>query len=338
MRQARRQNGSTLLIALWSLLLLTTFALQMGVIVRQKITLIHRLEERESRYLIAEAGVKAAIVQLRKEDEIFEADFLGETWNNQADIFKDIPFGNGTFTVSHAYPYGENAHVMYGLQDEESKINLNRADIDVIEALLQDVSGLQSSEAEALAYCIVDWRDKDSFFQHPQYGAEDPDYRKMQDSYEAKDADFEVLEELLLVSKMNQEVFDKIKHFVTIYGEGSININTAPREVLQALGITSRTVEDILLFRNGADMIAGTGDDEIFLQPATIVPRISQVFNLAPKDISVLSDLVASGRFVTRSNNFMIRSTAMLKGKKGQTTIVAVAERTGRITYWREEM
>jgi hypothetical protein len=49
-----------------------------------------------------------------------------------------------------------------------------------------------------------------------------------------------------------------------------------------------------------------------------------------------LSNLVAAGQFVTSSENFMIRSVGTLDGKKGQTTIIAVAERTGRIKYWRE--
>ncbi len=333
-----KQQGSTLIIALWSLFLLTVFAVQMGVIVRQKVTLVHRLDERDNRYLIAEAGVKKAIVQLRKEDAIFGADFLGERWNDQVDTFKDIRIGPGSFTVSYKHRDGEHSRMMYGLQDEESKINLNKASTDVIRRLLEAVSGLSRSDAEALAYCIIDWRDNDSFFQHPQYGAEDPEYKSLRDSYESKDSDFEVIEELLLVYKMNQEVFDKIKHFVTIYGEGKININTTSREVLFALGLTSRTVDHILLFRKGVDEIAGTLDDDIFLQPATIIPRLSQIFNLAPSDISLLSNLIASGQFVVKSENFMVRSTAQLDRKKGQTTIIAVLDRTGQIKYWCEEI
>ena len=87
-----------------------------------------------------------------------------------------------------------------------------------------------------------------------------------------------------------------------------------------------------------ADMIAGTGDDDIFLQSATIVPRLSQVFDLSPSDMSALSNLVAEGKFSTKSENFMIRSVGQLNHKKGRTTIVAVAERTGQIKYWREEI
>ncbi len=331
-------RGSTLIIALWSLFLLTIFAVQLGVIVRQKVTLVYRLDERDARYLIAEAGVKQAIVQLRKEDDFFAADFLGERWSDQVDTFADIRVGKGKFNVSYYYRDGEYSRTMYGMQDEESKINLNKADVEMITRLIETVTDVTLSDAQELAYCIIDWRDKDSFFQHPQFGAEDSDYTGKRNSYEAKDSDFEVIEELLLVDKMDQEIFDKLEYFVTIYGEGKVNINTASREVLMAMGINGRVVENILDFRKGADLIAGTGDDDIFLQSAMIVPQLSQVFDLNPSDLASLSNLVAAGKFTTKSENFMIRSVGELDHKKGRTTIVAVAERTGQIKYWREEI
>jgi type II secretory pathway component PulK len=319
-------------------LLLTVFAVQLGVIVRQKVTLVYRLADRDTRYLIAEAGVKQAIVQLRREDAFFDADFLGERWSDQPDAFADISVGKGKFTVSYNYRDGEYSRTMYGLQDEESKINLNKAEVEDLTRLIETVTSLTRWDAQELAYCIIDWRDEDSFFQHPQFGAEDSDYKGMRNSYEAKDGDFEVIEELLLVHKMDQEIFDKLKYFVTIYGGGKVNINTAPKEVLLALGLNGRIVDDIMSFRKGPDMIAGTGDDDIFLQAATIAPRLSQTIDLSPSDMGVLSNLVASGKLTTKSENFMIRSVGELDHKEGKATIVAVAERTGQIKYWHEEI
>jgi type II secretory pathway component PulK len=333
-----RQRGSTLILAMWSLLLLTTFAVQLGIIVRQKITLVRRLDNRDKRARIAEAGVKYAIAQLRKPDILFGADFLSEQWSDQRDLFEDRKVGQGSFTISHYFHDGENSRVMYGLEDEERKININKSDVDVLIRLLQNTAGLGRKESEELAYSIVDWRDNDSFFQHPQYGAEDSDYRGRQYSYEAKDSEFEVIEELLLVNKMDQEIFDKIRDFVTIYGEGKVNINTASKEVLLALGIRDYVAENILLFRRGGDLVSGTGDDDIFLQESTIVSRLSQTFDLSPSEVGSLSNLVAAGQFCVKSENFMIKSVARLGYLKGQTAIVAVSDRTGKIKYWREEI
>jgi len=227
--------------------------------------------------------------------------------------------------ISHLLPRCGNGYLDY------------QADVDVLTRLLENTAELGRRDAEKLAYNIVDWRDNDSFFQHPQYGAEDSDYRSEKYSYEAKDSDFEVIEELLLVQKMDQEIFDKIKHFVTIYGAGKVNINTAPKQVLLALGLRNYVAENIILFRKGGDSIAGTGDDDIFLQVSTIVSRLSQSFDLSPSELGSLSNLVAAGKFSIKSENFMIRSIAKLNHLEKQTTIIAVADRTGKIKYWREE-
>jgi len=334
----RRKNGSTLVIAIWSLFLLTTFAVQLGFIVRQKLTLVHRLDNRDERYRIAESGIKFAITQLRKVDILTEADFLSEHWSDQKDLYDNRRVGNGIFSINFDYNDGLHSRVMYGMQDEESKINLNTADAAVLTRLLESTANLGAREAEELAYRIIDWRDKDSFFQHPQYGAEDSDYKGRKYSYESKDSDFEVIDELLLIDKMDQEIYDNIRNYVTVYGEGKVNINTASEPVLLALGVRNYVAKNILLFRSGGDLIPGTGDDDIFIQTAAIVPRLSQSFDLSPSELGSLSNLVAAGHFATKSENFMIRSSAKLNHRDEMTTIVAVSDRTGKIKYWHGEI
>ena len=137
---------------------------------------------------------------------------------------------------------------------------------------------------------------------------------------------------------MDQQIYDQVKRFITVYGDGRININTAPREVLQALGISDYVVSGILMFRKGGDMMAGTGDDDIFIQPGTITSRLSQAYDMSPTELASLSNLVSEGKFVTKSENFMIRSQAGLNRHEGMTTIVAVTDRTGKIKYWYEEI
>jgi type II secretory pathway component PulK len=335
--RAGARRGSVLVTAAWALFLLAVFAVQLGAIARQKVTLVRRVDTREQRYYIAAAGVKRAVVQLRREDSLFEADFLGESWSDQPDAFENISLGRGKFTVGYEYNDG-GSRVRFGLQDEESKINLNKAGVDVIARLLEIAAGLSYARAEELAYCIIDWRDPDSVFGHPQYGAEDADYEDLSSPYQSKDGDFEVYEELLLVDKMDQGTFDKIQRYITIYGAGRVNINTASKEVLSALGLTERVAEDIITFRNGPDRLPGTADDDIFLQAATIVPRLSQAFSLGPSDVAALSNMVAGGQFQVNSEYFRIDSAAELSGLKGKTAIVAVADRTGKVVYWHEEI
>lgn len=328
-----------LVIALWSLFLLTTFALQLGIIVRQKITLAARLHDRDNRFLIAEAGVQRAMAELRKKDDTPETDTLNEAWSTNAPLFKNVPVGPGQFTVGYDYSEGETLQRRYGLQDEESKINLNTAAVETIANLFQLTAHLSYDEAVALAYNIIDWRDADSFYQHPQYGAEDDDYDGLKRPYEAKDKEFEIPEELLLVQGMTQEIFNGARDFITVYGDGKVNINTAPREVLFALGMTEKLVDDILSFRQGADRVSGTYDDNVFSAPANIANELSQMVPLDAIETTELSSMVERGYFNIKSNYFMIHSLAKLdKDATGPgMEIAAVVDRQGRLKYWWEK-
>lgn len=335
-RRSPSNRGSVLVIALWALILLTVFAVHLAVIARQKITLARRLDERDKLFYVAEAGVKKAIAELRKMEEPLDVNAQIDFWQDQTETFKDIAVGEGLFSVAQQTAENHGGRQRYGLADEGAKININQAKADVLERLLQMTSGLRGEDVTRLSCAIVDWRDNDSFYQHPQYGAEDKDYQDGEIPYEAKDADFELIDELLLVRGMDWEIFAGIKNFITVYGDGKININTASRTVLQALGLDGKLAEDVLAFRRGADMIEGTEDDIFFSSAEGIVPRLAGSVALDQGDVSLLSGLVEGGKFSVQSAYFLIRSVAALNARKAGLEIVAVVNHNGYIQYWRE--
>jgi general secretion pathway protein K len=85
--------------------------------------------------------------------------------------------------------------------------------------------------------------------------------------YKAKDANFDTIEELLLVKGMTTEILygDKEKRgiidLLTIYsGKSQINVNAAAKEVLMAIpGITPEIADSIISFREH-DEIKNAGD------------------------------------------------------------------------------
>ena len=310
-------KGSILVIALLALCMLSIFSVQLGYMVRQKLTLVKRLDTKDKLHLMAEAGIKKVIAELKREDITPESFALKEACGG--DIFADV----------HA--------TRYGLVDEERKINVNKAGIKVLRRLFQNVANLDERSATELAYCVIDWRDPDFYYQHPQYGAEDADYERLRSPYEAKDAEFEILDELLLVKGMNQEVFDKVKDYLTIYGEGKININTVSKEVMLALGLKEKIADKILLFRYGGDSIIGTADDNIFGQVSNIVPKLSQFTPLSASEVALLGNLVSTGAFTTNSDYFMVRSVGWLNKRDIDYQIVSVVKNDGTIVFWREE-
>ena len=336
-RSQGNREGSILIIALWSLCLLATFAVILGYEVRQKLTLIQRLDERDKLYLISEAGIKKAIVQIKKEKP--ENNFtLNNPLSNNASLFKDMEIDDGKANICYNYYIeGEPARweTRYGVSDEESKININKISLPVLDRLFRIVLGFGEIEASELAAAIIDWRDSDSELSIPAGSAEDPYYRNLDYPYEAKDADFEVLEEVTLVKGITEGIFRKIENYITIYGDGKVNINTASQPVFLALGLNREIVDKILNFRCGEDGLEGTLDDNVFDTQADIVPRLSQIYHLNDAEISQLSS-ISERYFVTNSEYFMIESVAKLNNKKNASTTTCVVDRSGKILSWQE--
>ena len=335
------RKGSILIISLWALCLLTSFAISLSYGVRQKILLVQRLEERAKLRLIAEAGVKRAIAELKDEvkaDEQQEKtyDSLTDGWSNNIGAFEDIKAGDGRFSVYSTYIDEESGVkvTQYGLVDEERKVNLNEANQTVLENLFRIVLGFDEVAAQELAASIIDWRDSDSELSIPVGSAEDSYYRSLKRPYEAKDAKFELLDEILLVKGVTPAVFDKLGDYVTIYGDGGININTTSKEVLLSLGLELNTVDKIISFRRGKDGIIGTIDDNAFRERSSIVPDLSQYTDLTDGEVAELSRIV--NRLSTKSNNFIVRSLAKLDNRKNTSEVLSVVNKAGDILYWRE--
>jgi type II secretory pathway component PulK len=307
--------------------------------------MVNRLDTRDRLHFIAEAGVKKCILQLKKQDATSDFDALKESWSNNAGAFKQIQVGSGNFTVGYVYRNRKTGilEYKYGMIDEERKININKAERSVIERLFKAI-GLDEMEAQNLSAAIVDWRDSDSELSIPLGSAEGGYYRNLRNPYDAKDADFEVLDELFLVRGMTRDIFDRIKDFITIYGDGKVNINTASFEVLISLGLHKSIVDKILSFRNGEDFLEATADDNVFEETANIVSQLSQFYSLSAAEVANLSNLVSAEKLDTKSTHFMIKSTGVIDNKKASLQIVCIFERsvddsdeTGKIRYWREK-
>lgn len=340
------QRGSILVLALWSLSLLAVFSLSLGYGARQKVTLLSRLDGLDSLYSIAFSGVEKARAFLQREDATPGVETLLEAWAHSEPDFKKIKIAGGYCTVGYSDYDDENQVEIqwYGLVDEERKININTADASTLARLLAQLTELDEEEAQEVGYAIVDWRDQDSGFQHPRHGAEDDYYEDLRSPYQAKDAPFEVIEELLFVKGMTREIFDRIEPSVTIYGSGQVNINTASSKVLAALGLETDLIEKILLFRAGSDRLVQTTDDRSFANAGTLVSELGAVYAVDLVEEAALDQLVSRQMLGVASAHFRVRSQGVLPDKGSKLLLEAVIDRTGKIFYsrhseiqWRSE-
>lgn len=115
-------------------------------------------------------------------------------------------------------------------------------------------------QAEALLDAVRDWIDQDDTERNK--GTESGYYQGLSPPYTTRNGPIPYLEELLLIRGMTPDIFygneDRvgIARFLTVAGgDGKININTAPPEIIAALaeGIDDEMIQSMLLFRQDPD-------------------------------------------------------------------------------------
>lgn len=321
-------------MALWSVFLLTMLAVTLGSSVRQKLVLLGRLNERARAQHGAEAGIRLAQAFLQTRTDNSYHSFNDSLGNSS--LFRSFTIGEDTGTVSYALasPIAPQGRLeLYGMTDEAAKLNINTAPGDSMQRLFEAI-GFDRSFSQDLANSIVDWRDNDSYLSAPLGSAENSYYRGLDRPYEARNAPFEVLRELVLVKGVDEKVFAAVKDFVTVYGNGQVNANTAPKPVLIASGLSEAKAQRLIDYRNGADLLPGTADDMVFRDTALIVPALSQAYDMSPADISEYTSAVNS--MAVTSRFYTVHSRVLNARKQVIGDSRAVLDRDGTIRSYEE--
>jgi general secretion pathway protein K len=151
------------------------------------------------------------------------------------------------FTIGDA-----NATVV--IAEENGLLNVNRLtgtdgkfDRPHVEQFLRLIDALNrvKSDAPAISYGIVpaliDWIDADDdatclpFVQHDNLGAENDYYQSRTPPCSCRSAPVDAVEELAGIKGMTPESFERLRPYLTCVGDGKIDINAAPKVVLQSL-------------------------------------------------------------------------------------------------------
>jgi type II secretory pathway component PulK len=202
--------------------------------------------------------------------------------------------------------------------------------------LLQAVTDLSEETGKELVDAMIDWRE----FGQSEAGGflSDAYYENLKFPYPQKKAAFETLDELFLIRGMTPAVYRQVSPFVTIYGNGRVNVNTAPKAVLLALGMTDSLVEKILFIRRGRDGREATTDDFIF--PSGSEAPMMRVISatVEPEEAQYVMDLYAQKKIGMESSHYMIHSRGYLSAKSTENKDLACVfdVNSGKIKYWRE--
>ncbi len=230
-----RREGAALVMVIW---VLTALGVMLSEYIRASRGLLDAARNQKTEavaYYLARGAFQKALDEIRR-------DYTYLLPGGDGGIFFVRPGEEAPEDLSVTRREGAVAGVgkyAFQISDEESKMNINRAERRQLVSFFRSSGMEMGAERDTLVDSILDWRDADKL--HRLNGAEDDYYRSLKPPYFAKNADFDTVEELLLVKGLDPKLFygsngekgRSLRDGLTVYGL-TLNYNTAPQEVLSA--------------------------------------------------------------------------------------------------------
>ena len=248
------ESGVALMMVLWVMVFLTVIVSEFAHSMRVEVNITRNFKEEAEALSLSEAGLNLAFAEILR-----DLDYLGSDKDGDSVFMKKGSEANKENMEDKPVRKGiklGSGSINYSIIDEDSKININNASRDTIVKLLE-LSGVEAGEMrDAIADSIEDWRDEDSL--HRLNGAEEDYYMSLPSLYHCKNGNFDTVEELLMVKGMTTEIlygnmefaspsarkdneepenekYAGIYQSLTVFGSGTINLNTAPELLLRVV-------------------------------------------------------------------------------------------------------
>jgi general secretion pathway protein K len=137
--------------------------------------------------------------------------------------------------------------------DLGTRLNLNQMSEQQLRDFFSFVLG-DFAKADQLSQTIADWRDLDD--DKRPLGEERDGYIKKGLLALPPNGPFRHVDELLMVEGMTPEIYQVVAPYLTTYGNGTVNLNTAPTPVLRAMpGMSDAVLNNILSQRSNGRRI-----------------------------------------------------------------------------------
>lgn len=239
------KKGFALLVVLWVLAVLIVMVLSFSMTTRSDTYGLLAFKEGMENKFFAEAGIERSIMEI-----IYHTVNQNQTLTL---VGREIWRLDGTFYNANMVDGAYRVRIM----DESGKISLNGL-TDSSGIVLKNIltnQGITQENADIIVDSILDWKDEDDF--HRLNGAESDYYMSLPKPYKARNADFETLDELIMVRGITPQILygdgknKGIIYFLSIQNKSpQVNISVAPEEILAALpGINAAMAARIMEFR-----------------------------------------------------------------------------------------
>jgi len=309
-----RDRGSALVVTLLIIATLTGLAVAFSDDSSTELSLAGFSRDGYRAYLTARSGVHFAMALLDNEENK-EMDSYREDWAKfeMAPVLSELS-QDVTFTGK--------------IVDENGKFNLNSlvnekgeiVDLAYLQLLrLFSTLGID----EKLIPPLLDWLDKDDIERLD--GAENYYYQNRQGPYPCANGPFLTIGQVFLVKgfreveKFGEKGKKRLLDFMTISSDGKININTAPREVLQSLSdkLDGAVADGIIEYRQEEDFFR--------------IDDLKKVTGISDEVFNEIKD-----RITVKSSAFSIEAQGHCQEAEAHINAIVKRE-SGRLklVYWR---
>jgi general secretion pathway protein K len=251
-------KGIALILTILIVSMIVAVTLQFNTSMRSNLHAAINLSDGIKLNCIARSGFNGALAALYADGSSGNVDTLRDEWayigefsEASASLFDDGYFLLHVVDLSGRVQINRLVNEQGGYNDAQRNIMLRLLNFPEF--------GLDAEQAEDIVDAIKDWIDEDN--EVTRFGAEDSYYLMLERPYRCKNGPFEFLEELLLVRGITRELFygteerPGISRYLSVYGQGKININTADPLVLRALSdrIDEELAGEMVAYRRNED-------------------------------------------------------------------------------------
>ena len=331
-RPSAHRDGAVLIVVLWVLILLSLLVSSLAFEMHVEATITSYYRKRLKSQYLARAGIEWAKMILSRAGTLSE-----DMEEDYPDLYLGSMQLNRGNPVTGLYrAVTEDGGFTLDLVPEQGRRNINQLTDDDWRELL-DLGQVSQDLWDELIDTYFDWVDADDV--HRLSGAESDDEFYEDQNYEVKNAPLDTIDELLLIKGFTpgivyggpgEEEDDPpllgIAQWLTTWGNGRVNVNTATPDVLLTLpDMDEFMVEAILEGRAGIDGEFGTEDDGF-----SNVQEVMDVTGLDPR---------LAGRLSTQDRQYIrITSVGEYLGVKSGIWCIFRQDGSGLVPmYWREE-
>ena len=359
-KKRKSEQGVVLIIVLIVIAILTTLVVDLMYFTQIDIEISSNTRaELKSRY-IAKSGVYVIAGTLKNETleniTAFASNFgdqVGDSkgyWTIQIPF---LPFGDGSLSIK--------------VIDERSKINLNAlvtqtkndVDLQVLAELneLFRMLGVDENKSSLFISSLTNWLDRPlSGTRNDQdpAGANGDFYAGLENPYQIKDGPLDSVEEIRLVHGMDDEFFNLIKDYVTVYpADKKINFSTAPNIVIKAAvkggavsaipGQGSASPEDVK--DDITELIAEAVMESRKDDPLVGIKKVREIVKAIDPNLRINAGLSGVVLGTGKSDVFSLTSIGSIGGEAPTSKVVnAVVRKSGstnsqgvNIISWKEQ-